>query len=298
MRKSLIATVSSIVLFASCKEKPPVINFGSGGSSAKDTSYVLSAANIPVSDPHSVLMEEYTGASCTNCPAAHEILKDLQKVNPGRINIIGLYITGPIQTKPPHGAKYDFRHATATTISTDIYGGISSLPSGGVDRVSVSGTLKMDRTQWSNVINDRLKLADSINMRIACSYNPVDSILSIADTTIYTKSVGFPHNLSIVIVEDSIIDVQEYPSTDPVHPGKDEDYDFTNVFRGMVTAAPVGDPLLTSVPIKEAGRVIVRYYKHKLTGVFNPKNCRIIAFINNSSPGDYRILQSTQIPIK
>jgi hypothetical protein len=51
------------------------------------------------------------------------------------------------------------------------------------------------------------------------------------------------------LVEDDIIDVQEYPFNDPVHPGFNETYNFTNVFRGMITGAPFGDPVLATLSI-------------------------------------------------
>jgi hypothetical protein len=294
MKKFIPAIAGTVLLFASCKEKAPYINFGQAVS--VDTTYVLAAGSIPATDQHNVLVEEYTGATCTNCPAAHETLKEIQKSHSGRVNVIGLYIYGPLQARPPIGAKYDFRDSTATDIANEIYLGVNALPSGGVDRVPVGGLIKLDKSTWTSAIENRLLVDDSLNLKVESGYNATDKIDSIKVTITYTKSVGYPHNLSIVIVEDSLIDIQEYPSTDPVHPGADEEYVFTNVFRGMASSGSSGDPVLPAIPVKEPGRVQIKNYLYKLPGkVVDPKHCRVIAYINSTNTGEKRILQSTQV---
>ncbi len=294
MRKVLLAA-SCIVMLASCEEKAPVINFGE--PIAQDTTFVL--PTVPAAEKHNVLVEEFTGQSCSNCPAAHELLTEIQHAHePGRINVIGLYFEGITQTRPPHDAKYDFRNAQAKLIATDVYSGVSSIPAGGVERVAIGGTIKLDRSVWTSTIESRLNIPSPVNLKIESEYNATDSIASIRATLVYTSKVDFPHNISIVVVEDSIIDKQEYPSTHPVHPGYDEAYLFTNVFRGMVTSAPYGDPVLTSVTAKEPGRAFIKNFKYKLTNALNPANCRVIAFINSTKSGDPQIIQSAQVKLK
>ena len=294
MKKVLLA-LSCVALLASCEEKAPVINFGE--PIAQDTTFVL--PTVPAAEKHNVLVEEFTGQSCSNCPAAHELLTEIKNSHePGRINIIGLYFEGITQTRPPQGAKYDFRNVQAKLIATDVYQGVSSIPAGGVERVSIGGTIKLDRSVWSSTIDARLNVPSPVNLKIEGEYNATDSIASIRATVVYTSKVDFPHNISIVVVEDSIIDKQEYPSTHPVHPGYDKAYVFTNIFRGMVTNAPFGDPLLPTITAKEPGRALVKNFKYKLTNVLNPAKCRVIAFINSTKTGDLQIIQSAQVKLK
>lgn len=294
MRKVLLAA-SCIVMLASCEEKAPVINFGE--PIAQDTTFVLTT--VPAAEKHNVLVEEFTGQSCTNCPAAHELLTEIEQAHEhGRVNVIGLYYEGITQTKPPHGAKYDLRHPQAKLIATDIYSGVSSIPAGGVERVASGGSIKLDKSAWSSAIDTRLNVPSPVNLKIESEYNATDAIASIRVTLVYTSKVDFPHNISIVVVEDSIIDKQDYPSTHPVHPEYDTAYVFTNVFRGMVTSAPYGDPVLTSVTAKEPGRAFIKNFKYKLTNVLNPANCRVIAYINSTKTGDPQIIQSAQVKLK
>lgn len=297
MKKLVIALAATAATLVGCQEKGPVIAFDVAGTF--DTTYTV--ATIPAADPHNVLVEEYTGQSCTNCPAAHELLGQLEDAHPGRLNVMGLYITGPIQTKPPTGYKYDFRTEDATLISQNIYGGVNLLPSAGIDRYPVVGNLKVDKGSWGSAIEAQLTKEDSINVKVTSTLDAANNEADITVTVTYLKDINFSHYLSVVILEDSLIDIQEYPSTDPVHPYKDDNYVFTNVLRKMITSAPLGNPILDSVSVKPAGMVFQRKYnKHSLTGynIVDPTRCKVVAFVNANTGSSYRVLQSVQTPLK
>lgn len=278
MKKVFITICGCAILFAGCTEKGPPIDFSNGvrnDTTHNDTTYLVSP--IPTPDLHNVLAEEFTGQSCANCPAAHDLLNSLATA--GRLNTLGLYITGLGQTKPPTGAAYDFRNAIATEISSNIYQGGpgSGIPCGGIDRVPVGGSLLLYAPSWTDAYNQRLSMADSVNLSVTSSYNATNDTATITATVTYLQQVSTRQNLSIAIVEDSIIDLQEIPS------GIDNNYLFTNVFRDMVTSAPYGDPVLPTKTVKEPGRVERRIYTYKVNPAWKAKHCRVIAFVNYSN---------------
>lgn len=296
MKKSFIALCGSVLFLASCEEKAPFINFGD--TVKVDTTYVL--ATVPATDPHNVLIEEYTGQSCSNCPAAHAQLEQLETDNPGRINVIGMYVYGIQQSVPPAGHQYDFRDSTAWDIANTVYLGVNQLPSGGVDRVNVGGSIRLDKNIWNSNANTRKAITDSLNLAVESSYNSTTGMATVTATITYTQAVSSPHNLSIVMVEDSMVDPQEYPIFDPTFPdGVDPVYLYKNVFRGMISSAPFGDPVLATIPAKEKGRVYRRTYTYKpktLTPAIKPEHCRVIAFVNSTS--NTEIMQSVQTKLK
>ncbi|MES2704474.1 MAG: Omp28-related outer membrane protein [Bacteroidota bacterium] len=299
MKRSLFVICSAILFLSSCEEKAPLIIFKE--SAAKDTTYLLST--VPGTEAHNVLIEEYTGQSCSNCPAAHVTIEGyIHAKPPGRINVIGLYNFGIQQTVPPNGSHNDFRDSTATDIGKTIYGTVGQIPTGGVDRVAVAGRVLLNTGEWANVLNTRLDIEDSLNLKVTSSWDAAKGEATITALITYTKPVSGMHNLSLVLVEDGIVDIQEYPAFDPNFPsGHDEDYDFTNVFRDMITAAPWGDPLLPAQAIKEPGRVIQKVYTYKpktKTPAIKPENCKVVAFVNGSSSANLRIYQSVQTKLK
>jgi hypothetical protein len=102
-----------------------------------------------------------------------------------------------------------------------------------------------------------------------------------------------------MIVEDSMVDIQETTVSASFPQGWDTSYVFTNVFRESLTSAPFGDPILDTMSTKERGRVLIRKFTYTpkvFTPAINPYHCRVIAFVNapGGTSGDYHIIQSVQ----
>ena len=296
MKLSILPIAAILLLMASCKEKDNAVNFTP--SSATDSTYVISP--VPAADAHNVLVDEFTGQGCSNCPSAHAELDVIAAG--GNVNIIGLYFYSTLtQTIPPVGSVNDLRDSTASSVFTQVFGGNSGIPIAGIDRVSQSGSMLIDQNIWAGLISAQKNTADSINLSVTSNYNAATGEAIITTTTTYLKPTSSSQNLSIVVVEDSIIDRQEYPMFDPNYPsGLDTFYVFTNVFRGMVTNAPFGDVILGTMAAKEGGRVDKHTYTYALptkSPAIKPAHCRIIAFVSANNGSDVHVLQSVQCPL-
>ena len=288
-----------IALFESCtgcKEIGPSVNLTPENKGNYDSVYTLTPSQIAAltADPHNVLVEEFTGQNCNNCPSAHSSLEAIADKYPGRINIVGLYLFGIPQANPPGGYIYDFRDkdSIATKIGNSIYGGIGGIPSGGIDRLQGStNVINTDRTLWGGTIDNQVKVTDSVNLTLKSSFDTATQTAKIVATVTFIQPVTSKQNLTIVITEDGMIDKQEFP--DGVHEG----YKFTNVFRDMVSSAPSGDPVIDTAAIKTKGMVLQRTLNYKLkttTPAIVPANCHVIAFISGTSGANMRVLQSVQ----
>jgi thiol-disulfide isomerase/thioredoxin len=284
MKNTVLGLLGVLFVLASCKEKAPPINFGnvSGGG---DTTYVLTT--VPAADAHNILIEEFTGQSCSNCPAAHTDLENLSNQYPGRLNIIGLYITNFSQTTPPNGATHDFRDSLAAVVGNVIYGGIGSMPGGGVDRILMptDATILLSRGTWPSAIAQQVNVVDSVNLAVKSVYNAAAGTSDITYTVTYVKPVSYPNAINIAVVEDSITDLQEFPGTV-------QSYLYTNVFRSFVTAVPYGDAFLGNMATKEAGRVWQHTYHYTLKQGAVAEHCRVIAYITNTA--NNKVMQSVQ----
>ncbi len=303
MKKLVIALSYCGLLFLGscngCKEVPPAINFGS--SKAKDTTYVVNS--VPAAQTHNVLIEEFTGEGCSNCPDAHTLLDGLVAAHAhGAINVISLYQNAEGLSKPPDEAHFDLRNEDASAISgstiysTNADANYNLLPGAGIDRVPVtSGTSTwLLRTSWTGLVNTRLTTANTINLDVSSTVT--GGVATIIVNVTYTAATSTQQNLSIAIVEDSIVDAQEKPFGEV-----DTMYEFNGVLVDMVTPVPFGDPILESMATKEAGRVVQRVYSYTIPtafkkGIVMPARCRVIAFVHApaaSSP-DFRVYQSQQ----
>jgi len=304
MKKVILYLGCVVFALSSCKETPPPINFSD--VLAEDSTYVLST--MPAAEPHNVLIEEFTGPSCANCPGAkRNTLDPLLAANPGRINVVALHVTdfaqaNPVNKPPEHIAKYDFRDSVATLIERNIYSSLFAMPIAGVDRMPFGNANQGSVYQilangWTNAVNRQLALQDSMNLDLKSTYNAAAGTVLIEAKITYLYSMSSIQHLSVVILEDSLIDLQD----DGLE--VDTDYHFEDVFRAKVTGIPFGDPILTptllpTYPIKEAGRVYVRRYTYKVKSSWNLKHCRVVAFIHKSgASGGNTIMQSKQAPL-
>lgn len=301
MKKIFLPVLGSILLFTACKEKPP-IDFN---SLKTDTSLVVLTVDttyadvVPTAQSRNVLIEDFTGASCSNCPAGHEILNSLSDQYPGRLNILGLHINNFSQSAPYAGAKYDFRTAEGTDIGTNIYGGINQMPIAGIDRALYSNALLIDKNSWAGAVTSRMATSAGINLEVSSHYDNTNMKDTITVKVTYLQNTSDQQNLSIAIVEDSLKDIQEYPPFSSEFPsGADTAYIFNDVLRDFVTKpASYGEVLLAAMAQKEAGRVVVRTYVYNLSHAPNqiwfPQNCRIVAFITNGNTQQSKeVLQS------
>lgn len=299
MRKCLLSLFACILLFASCKENHALVSLT---ISAPSTDSVYQGS-IDTAQTRNVLVEEFTGASCPNCPAGHEILAALKLQYGNTLHILGIHPHDTLfaQANPQPSAQYDFRTQIGYALDMNVYGGLNFMPTAGVDRFQYSGGLLLDRNLWGAAIASRSTDHSSpVNLTISSTYNPAtDTAATIAATIKYVKTVSPGQNVSIAIVEDSLIDAQD--SVSIIIPN----YVFNNVFRDMVTSGnpTVGDPLLASHSSIAAGTVNIRTYFYKVnqgTPNFNnkvhvPQHCRVIAFVTDNAT--HAVLQSAECPL-
>lgn len=279
MKKVLLAVGISAMGILSCKEKAPLIQLTAAPPKV-DSTYILSS--VPAAEPHNILIENFTGATCSNCPAAHDILLALDSQYVGRINIVSMHVLDFPQTRPPEHAKYDFRTQLATDVEASVYQSLLAMPVAGIDRLPVGQTAdqrpyQIYRNVWNSVVSDRLNIVDSINMALTSSFDAGTNKATINVKVTFLQPVKAAQNLSIAVVEDGFIDVQEFPT------GFDDAYHFDDIFRGMVTSGALGDTVLPSIAVKEPGRVYDVTYTYDVNKNWNPANCRFVAFVHGSS---------------
>lgn len=288
-RSVLLAGICSVSLWA-CTEKAPNIIM-TPPPDKTDTTYM--EATVPAAQPHNVLVENFTGATCPNCPQAHDLLHTMEGTYPNRINIVSLYIKDFAQTTPPEHAKYDFRTDIATEMLKSVYTTIVAMPTAGIDRLPLgdAGTYGSNyligRNVWSSIVANSINTADSINLDLSSTYDSATRTAQITVKATYLYSMTTRQNITIAIVEDSLIDIQEFPSS------IDTAYNFTNVLRGVATTGSLGDEILQTMATKEAGRVYKATYKYKVNTAWKTDHCHVVAYVHGGAAlGGAHIYQS------
>lgn len=291
MRKLLLfSALAFTTVLISCEEKGPAINFGESNS-LKDTTYTKTP-DAPVA--RKVLVEEFTGASCTNCPDARVALKALSDAHPGQLIIMELHPGDHPLGHPIEGlSKYNFNVQDVSDIFKTIFRGFFPLgiPAAGIDRTLDGSDIIIKRASWSNIISTRTAQTSPVKLTLTNSYNAASATGIIKVNASYTKQITSKNYITVAIIEDNIVDAQEY--LDHV----DSFYNFKHVFRKLFT--PVGGTeILSSVSTKEPGRVYEGSFKYSISAGWKPENCRLVVFVHNNDADSKEVLQVEEVDVK
>lgn len=268
MKRLLIILVVTLWI-QSCKEVGPNVDIDGTSSLSGDTTYLES--NIAASQDRVVLLEEFTGVRCVNCPRAHATIKQIQTAHPGRVLAVGIH-TGIFAQ--PYTGRPDFKIPEGNAIEQAL-NGAQGYPSGAVDRTLFAGESRIiiGDNKWSNYVNDHLAVATPVNINLAKAYNAASRQLDFTATIRLTAAYAENLYFSAYLIEDDIIDYQLTPT------GIDSSYSHTHVLRKLLT--PLSGQQLNA-PSFTAGRVVVQRYSLTIGSAFNVANLKIIAFVHNN----------------
>jgi hypothetical protein len=307
--KNLVLFFGLFCILWGCKEEPPYINYEQPNTTI-DTTWLKPSASP--AQTKQVLLEDVTGVKCVNCPDAAKIAKDLSDANPNRVNVVSLhpnipalsYFTAPI-TEEGHKSKYDFRTDAAADICYNIIGVPNSLPKGGINRKKFADQtdILMDRTNWTAKTNEELAVPTPVNINLSLVENingkPVADNEIWVDVAIeYTETLTDTNYLTIVLLQDSIIDVQEYTDySQPIPvPGYNNNYVHMHVMRGTMTAS-TGDLINKKDAPLVPGRVFLKRYKYIVTNKeWVRKHMHAVAYVHKNN-ADKSVLQSNHIEL-
>lgn len=210
-------------------------------------------AQLPVStipQNRKVVLEEFTGVKCVNCPSAHKIANQLKASHPdGTIVLVNVH-QGPYAA--PYVGEPDYRTSDGGSIVYNIYGmGVSSYPSGSINRHIFAGQTNaiVSRNSWNNYALQILEMPSYVNIAAEAELDTLSRKLTV-EVEIYYTGTGNPSNrLTVVLIEDSIAGMQSgasqyYPEM--VLP--DGKYLHNHMLRKILTEDPTGDLISDSLP--------------------------------------------------
>lgn len=244
-----------------------------------------------------VLMEEFTGHTCTNCPAAATEIERLRKKVFGKKFIpIAIHATetfaAPKDLSGAPAGSYQTDHRTPESLEYEnesAFGVLKGLPRGMVSRRGESVVKDKWKSECDKVFNNPGSTVANINIK-----NYFDDSTKIFQTRVsieWLQAYSGDMNLQIQVLEDSVVDWQLDGSTHV------EDYVFKHLFRGSVNGA-WGTPL----PAADAGSVtdttftrsIENYLGNGVTVDNFPKtdfsSFMIVAYLYKRAP-EYEVMQ-------
>ena len=297
MRFAAISALLSLgLLINGCQEVGPYVNLR---NTATSTTYIETPAQQP--EAKNVILEMFTGVTCINCPAAHDVLNNMIRANS---HLIGIeYHTGPplcSQDGAIPGSRQVLAWSEASVLLSN--GALtlpSSAPSGAVDRIVHNNTSPFGNTSmwdessaWGSYASAEFSQTPPVNINLAGAYNASMKQFNISVALHYNTSAQPDTNrLSIYLTEDSIITSQELSNQ-----SIDTNYVHMHIMRAAVTNI-LGDNINAAIVPGLVDSVGYTYTLSPSDSLWKPAHMNVIAFVHKYQNGVYNILQAKSIKI-
>lgn len=239
----------------------------------------------PVEDPgapiRTVLIEEYTGIDCSNCPDGHAELRSIEsRFNTPEnlqhgIGVISVGIHIPAFGDPVA------QGGMVTPEASDLSNKQAAAPFARVNRQ----TEPIPPAKWLAAVNSQIIRTPRVSFN-PCLASASEASIEVAGSLISPTGIN-DAKIHAWIVEDDIIDWQLL--TD----GKtyDPEYSHHAVYRAFMTKSLNGEeisiPRNTETPFS---------FKYPVNPIWNLNNLRVVIFIEG--PGNDGVLNATQTPVQ
>jgi len=259
MRK-YITLLSIILIITSCDvEEGPFIN--------NYDSYV--------NPDKKVLIEDFTGHKCPNCPDAARELDAIHDIYGDQIIGMALHVTKSFARPNPIGNSFDYDFRTNWGDDWDAFYGISDagLPRGMINRIGYQDeSHKLGKDEWATTVANELK--KEIDFKIYISSDET----SIFITSEVQNNINADYNLVVCLTESNIINWQKDGGNNI------ENYEHNHVLRTVLI-----DQELSNSTNYVAGQQIEKIINYDLTTLaqFNIDYSTNTAEMGNGNAGGW-----------
>ncbi|MFH0895115.1 MAG: Omp28 family outer membrane lipoprotein [Bacteroidota bacterium] len=272
----ILAVSAGFLIFQSCDKVTPPYK---SGSSSNDT-------NTKV---RKVLLEDYTGHKCPNCPAGAKTAHDLKTVYGEKLIILSVH-AGFYSTPDATGDfTYDFRSAEGT--AWDNFFGIGTLgnPNGMVNRKGYNTTHIIGPTGWGTAVSGIINNEPDAYIELTPTYNSGTRQLDVELDAEFLSILNGTYMISVVVTEDSIVKPQKNSDPNIGTTPTITNYVHRDVLRGSFNGT-WGDTLVSGTTAN--GQHVVKNFSMILNSGWNENHISIVAFIYRKS--DYEVIQAEE----
>ena len=226
-----------------------------------------------------VLIEDFTGQKCVNCPSAADMAASLQQLY-GAEHVVTVSIHGGSLSRDEATDKFGLANATSKAYNE--HWGVSQWPSGMIDRTG--GLQGPDK--WAAAVLTRIIQQPAAELNIAnIAYDAASKTLSLDVSVTANESVT--GRLQVWLTESGVVQQQYMPDGT-----KNNQYVHNHVLRASVND-PYGDPLTLA-----ASATDTKHYTYTLPDVsalrnntpWNTQNMSVVVFFYNDQQGVMQVI--------
>jgi len=258
-----------------------------------DTNFIADSVIVNLKQ---VLIEDFTGHTCNNCPTAaitaHGWIDEFEH----RLIIYAIH-AGAFAEPGDEPYTADFRCETGNELFS--FFDVQANPSALINRVESNGNLVIPffGDWWRDAVEFEMEKENIIDMKIVNSFFPDNNTVKISISSTFKQQLEGKFKIVVYIVEDNIISPQVNGNHDLDGAPDDDnwlDYNHRNVLRDAVNGT-FGSYLSTDGTITQGEEYTDENF-YEINQEWVTANCNIIVFIYNEESQE--ILQSAELGIK
>tara|TARA_B110000444_G_C18848860_1_gene603981 strand:- start:3322 stop:4191 length:870 start_codon:yes stop_codon:yes gene_type:complete len=282
MNKKIIGlSLLMCIYFYSCDiiEEPFITVQDEVSDSCESFSFSTEPNNSPI---RKILLEDYTGHTCGNCPRAAEKAYELQEIYGDQLVIISVHAGFFSNTNTSYPS--DFTSNTGDTWDNLFGNSNAGNPNGMVNRMNYPNGHILQFNEWQQNIQIELLKPVSVDLEIITSYNQSNDLICVDVQTKILSSLEDDLSLTVLIIEDKIISKQTDYQTEE---GYVEEYEQNHVLRKGLNS-PWGESI--SQEVNQEGDYLINRYSTEKDPSWDIENISVVAFVSNSN--SYEVLQA------
>ena len=208
-----------------------------------------------------ILLEDFTGQRCSNCPSGTEVIESLQQLYSDRLIAVGI-----------HGGDLGFKGSnTQLGLATDTgdeyyrHWNLKYQPVGLIDRGAPTGHL-----DWGTSVREAMRLVSTVDMRLTATLANGQIAISVEERQL--ASTAYTGKLQVWVLEDGIVAIQFMPDG-----SRKADYVHNHVFRTAVNGIWGEDISING------GETKTQTMTQAVDPTWNTANLSVVAFVYNDN---------------
>ncbi len=244
-----------------------------------------------------ILIEDFTGHTCGNCPKAAKILHEIDSIYSDKIIGIGIHVGGYANPAPGYNGSpataYTADYRTAAGELYDEAFGVSAfgLPQGMFNRKlydDINKTHLQFYPNWKTFVSSIIAEPAVMDLQIISDFSITTRKICVSVRDSFLTALPGSFKLVVLLTQDNIVDWQDYIGVNK------SDYIHRHILRDAITPSGAWGETITSDSVNTGAKstnlfayTIPASYKGIACDV---NNCYLIAYIYNTA--NYEIIQS------
>ena len=278
---ALLFGAISITLFGCDVIEFPVIDFGASydaGTYGPPPTFDLASDDMI---QQTVIIEDFTGHDCGNCPRAAIVAEDLKAANPEQVFVLAIHagnLAAPTDEYPE-----DFTNEAGEVWFDQL--DLPFNPVGRVNRFPDWNTSVFD-PEWPELVDEQLDMAPIAVLQLQAEYHSNNNELNVHAFTEFVADYEGNTNVVLIVTESGLVGTQlnylleDDPET-VENEQKVEDYEFEHVMRDVVNTT-FG---LTAINAPKSGDTNTQSYTYSWNSEWAIDHSSVIAICFDADTG-------------